>query len=57
MFVNKVRKLDVLRLLPVRIEVVTAILVQVQGDPMFSSLIGVVRITNESERVGFDDFG
>ena len=46
MFVHKVRKLDVLRWLSVRIEVVTALLVQVQGDPMFSWLVGVVGITN-----------
>ena len=56
MFVHIVRELDVLRFLSVRIEVV-ADLVHVHGHPMFSWLIGVVRITNESKRVGFDDFG
>ena len=56
MFVHKVRKLAMLQRLSVRVEVVSD-LVHVHDDPMFSWLIGVVRITNESERVGFDDFG
>ena len=56
MFVHKVRKLDVLRRLSVRVEVV-ADLVHVHGDPMLSWLIGVVRITNERDPLRFDDFG
>ena len=56
MFVHKVRKLDALRCLSIRVEVV-ADLVHVHGDPMFSWLIGVVRITNERDRVRLDDFG
>ena len=56
MFVHKVRELGVLRLLSVRVEVVTD-LVHVHGDPMFSWLVTVVCVAHESGRVRRDDFG
>ncbi len=56
MFVHKVRELDVLRLLSVRVEVVTD-LVHLHGDPMFPRLVAVVCVAHESGRVRRDDFG
>ena len=56
MFVHKVRELGVLRLLSVRVEVVTD-LVHVHGDPMFSWLVTVVCVAHESGRVRGNDFG
>ena len=56
MFVHKVRELGVLRLLSIRVEVVTD-LVHVHGDPMFSWLVAVVCGAHESGRVRRDDFG
>ena len=56
MFVHKVRELGVLRLLSVRVEVVTD-LVHVHGDPMFPWLVAVVCVAHESGRVRRDDFG
>ena len=53
MFVHKVRELCVLRLLSVRVEVVTD-LVHVHGDPW---LVAVVCDAHESGRVRRDDFG
>ena len=50
MFVHKVRELGVLRLLSVRVEVVTD-LVHVHGDPMFPWLVAVVCVAHESRRV------
>ena len=55
MFVHKVRELGVLRLLSVRVEVVTD-LVHVHGDPMFPWLVAVVCVAHESGRVRRDDF-
>ena len=56
MFVRKVRELGVLRLLSIRVEVVTE-LVHVHGDPMFPWLVAVVCVAHESGRVRRDDFG
>ena len=56
MFVHKVRELGVLRLLSVRVEVVTD-LVHVLGDPMFPWLVDVMCVAHESGRVRRDDFG
>ena len=56
MSVHKVRELGVLRLLSVRVEVVTD-LVHVHGDPMFLWLVAVVCVAHESGWVGRDDFG
>ena len=55
-FVHKVRELGVLRLLSVRVEVVTD-LVHVHDDPMFSWLVAGVCVAHESRRVLRDDFG
>ena len=56
MFAHKVCELGVLRILSVRVEVV-ADLVHVHGDPMFSGLVAVVCVAQESGRVRRDDFG
>ena len=55
-FVHKVRELGVMRLLSVRVEVVTD-LVHVHGNPMFAWLVAVVCGAHESGRVRRDDFG
>ena len=56
MFVHKVRELGVLRLLSLRVDVVTDI-VHVYDDPMLSWLVAVVCAAHESGRVRKDDFG
>ncbi len=56
MFVHKVRELGVLRLLSIRVEVVTD-LVNEHGDPMFPWLVAVACVAHESGRVRRDDFG
>ena len=48
MFVHKVRELCVLRLLSVRVEVVTD-LVHVHGDPMFPWLVAVVCVAHKAD--------
>ena len=55
-FVHKVRDLGVLRLLSVRVEVVTD-LIHVHGDPVLTWLVAVVCVAHESGRVRRDDFG
>ena len=53
MFVHKVRELGVLRILSVRVDVVTD-LVHVHGDPMFPWLVAVVCVAHENGRVRRD---
>ena len=55
MSVHKVRELGVLRILSIRVEVVTD-LVHVHGEPMFPWLVAVVCVAHESGRAHRDDF-
>ena len=51
MFVHNFRELGVLRILPVRVEVVTD-LVHVHDDTMFAWLVAVVCVAHECVRTG-----